>query len=275
MKRALIAVVIVVLCIVFMGCSGRTNRFEPSVRAELNKAEKLLAAGKLPEAEKRLRRAVELTKHKTNAYFAAVNMLGGAKPRLGMAAERARADFMDALIAANDKSELDRKLSEGELKRLMIACGELRYLTGNDKKSFEIFEKAMKLWPNDAEIANYLGYFYAERNVNLERALELTQMAVAKEPRNAAFVDSLGWVYYKLGNIEKAIEYLRRSAYLQPADGTVRLHLGLAYLKSGRLEEARIELEKAKALGDVSVRIQADQELRKIKNPPAASVFSS
>lgn len=276
MRRVVTIAVAVGLCVVFMGCSGRVSRFEPSVRTELNKAEKLLASRNLPEAEKRLRRAVELTKHKTNAYFAAINMLGGAKPRLGMAAERARADFMEALIAANDKSELDRKLSEGELKRLMIACGELRYLTGYDKKSFEIFEKAVKLWPDDAEIANYLGYFYAEKNVNLERALELTKMAVAKEPRNAAFVDSLGWVYYKLGIIDKAIEYLRRSVHLQPADGTVRLHLGLAYLKVGRLEEARIELEKAKALGDIGVRAQAEQELRKIKNRPASNpVFSS
>lgn len=275
MKRIAFAVALATLCLFVVGCS-RPSRFEPAARSEFNRAEKLLAAGNLREAEKRLHKAIGITKRKTDAYFAAINMLGGAKPRLGMAAERVRADFMEELINANDKSELDRKLSEGELKRLMIACGELRYLTGDEKKSFAIFEKAIKLWSDDAEIANYLGYFYAEKGVNLDRALVLTKMAVAKEPRNAAFVDSLGWVYYKLGRIPEAIENLRHSVHIQPADGTVRLHLGLAYLKAGRIEEARIELEKARVLGDVGVRIQADQELRRLKksNPPSAVLSS-
>jgi len=262
-KITIFAAAVAALCFCIEGC-GRSGNFEPAVQSEFKRAEKFLAAGNIRDAEKRLHSAIGITKHKTDAYFAAINMLEGAKPRLGMAVDRICADFMEELIEASEDGMLDRRLSEGERKRLMIACGEIRYLTGDSKKSFDMFEKAIKLWPDDAEIANYLGYFYAEKGVNLQRALALTKMAVAKEPRNAAFVDSLGWVYFKLGRSREAIEMLRRSVRLQPADGTVRLHLGLAYLKAGRKEEARIELEKAKVLGDASVRIQADQELRKL-----------
>jgi len=80
---------------------------------------------------------------------------------------------------------------------------------------------------------------WAELGVNLEEALELVQKAVAMEPDNGAFVDSLGWAHFQLGNLEEAQEHLERAATLVGEDPVVFEHLGDVYHLLGRLEDAR------------------------------------
>src|SRR5258708_18988573 len=73
----------------------------------------------------------------------------------------------------------------------------------------------------------------AENGVNLDRALEMIKKAVAAEPRNGAFVDSLGWVYFQKGNLDLAEKYLNDAASLLPHDATVHEHLGDVLAKRG------------------------------------------
>src|SRR5260370_8341728 len=67
---------------------------------------------------------------------------------------------------------------------------------------------------------------FAERGENLDEARKLIEKAVALEPDNGAYVDSLGWVYYRLGRFEQARATLERATRLETADGTLQEHLG-------------------------------------------------
>ncbi len=85
---------------------------------------------------------------------------------------------------------------------------------------------------------NSLGYLYAEQNTNIEEAEKLIMRALEIEPRNAAYIDSLGWVYYKQNRIEEAIQKLEEAAGLLK-DAVILDHLADAYYKNGLYEKAK------------------------------------
>jgi len=106
------------------------------------------------------------------------------------------------------------------------------------------FEEILKHDPENAQTLNYLGYTLADRNMRLEYARDLIAKAVALHPNNAAYLDSYGWVYYRLADYEKAVEYLETAATLDN-DPVIFDHLGDAYLATGKPEEARAWWRKA------------------------------
>ncbi|NNE39740.1 MAG: tetratricopeptide repeat protein [Marinicaulis sp.] len=102
-------------------------------------------------------------------------------------------------------------------------------------------EYAVELAPEEATTLNYLGYSWAERGLNLEKAFELIEKAVALEPQSGAIIDSLGWAHYQLGNYDEAIVHLEKAASLEPGDPTITDHLGDIYWQKGRAIEARYQ----------------------------------
>lgn len=88
-----------------------------------------------------------------------------------------------------------------------------------------------------ASALNYLGYMLADRNVRLDEAYDLVKKALDLDPDNGAYLDSLGWVYYRQGKLDQAEGLLQRALQLQP-DPTVHDHLGDVYLKEGKIREA-------------------------------------
>ena len=86
-------------------------------------------------------------------------------------------------------------------------------------------EKAIELDPKNSRALNYLGYSYAEKNIKLDRALELAGRAVSIDPGNPAFLDSLGWVYFKLNKLEDAEKCLK-DAVAKIDDATIFAHSG-------------------------------------------------
>ena len=103
--------------------------------------------------------------------------------------------------------------------------------------AIEAMKKALELEPDNASYMNFLGYLYADRNVNLKEAESLLDKALDKDPFNGAYLDSLGWVYYRQGRYELAITKLtqarRALAAADNQDAVVYSHLGDAYLKAG------------------------------------------
>ncbi len=85
---------------------------------------------------------------------------------------------------------------------------------------------------------NYLGYMLADRGTRLDEALGYIRRAVALDPQNGAYLDSLGWAYYKMGNYELAEENLRRASERTADDPTIHDHLAELYQKTGRLKLA-------------------------------------
>lgn len=121
--------------------------------------------------------------------------------------------------------------------------------TGRHPEAVSAFEKLLAAEADFAPALNYLGYMWAERGENLPRALELVQRAVALDPDNGAYVDSLGWAHYRLGDYQLAREYLERAADLIPDDPTIWEHLGDVYAALGEPEKAREHYHRALAAG--------------------------
>ena len=97
--------------------------------------------------------------------------------------------------------------------------------------------KLIKMQPEFSQAYNALGYSLADRNVRLEEARVLIEKAHELSPEDHYILDSLGWVYYRLGNLDKALDYLRR-AYSQQPDPEIAAHLGEVLWKQGKRDEA-------------------------------------
>jgi len=109
------------------------------------------------------------------------------------------------------------------------------------------FRAALVLNPSDPSVLNYLGYSLVDRGLtdSYAEALEMIETAVAARPDSGAIVDSLAWVYYKLGRYEEAVPHMERAAELAPNDPILSDHLGDVYWMVGRDVEARFQWRRA------------------------------
>jgi len=142
-------------------------------------------------------------------------------------------------------------------------------------KAEEAFHKVLADDPKNAQALNYLGYMLADRDTRLEEALGYIRRAVALDPQNGAYLDSLGWAYYKMGNYDLAEENLRRASERINNDPTVHDHLGELYMKTGRLKLAAANWERsleewnrtipAEMDTDDVAKVQKDLETARVK----------
>ena len=116
---------------------------------------------------------------------------------------------------------------------------------GESAEAERVFLKLLAQRPNDAATLNYLGYMWADQGVQLERAKEMLERAVAREPRNAAFLDSLGWAYFRMGELASAEKNLREAYRREPTDPTIEEHIGDLEARQGNVEGAIRHWEKA------------------------------
>lgn len=116
------------------------------------------------------------------------------------------------------------------------------------EKAENDFEQALKLAPNQPLVLNYLGYSWADRGHNLERAKEMIERAVQRRPNDGAITDSLGWVLFRMGRTNEAVKVLERAVELEPDDATVNAHLGDVYWAVGRRIEAQYQWRRALTL---------------------------
>jgi tetratricopeptide (TPR) repeat protein len=114
--------------------------------------------------------------------------------------------------------------------------------------------------PQSAATLNYLGYMNADRGVKLDESLGYIKQALALEPTNGSYLDSLGWVYFKLGKYDLAEENLTRAAVHMGSDPTVQEHLGDLYQKTGRLKLAAAHWERAVQEWNKTVPAEQDGE---------------
>lgn len=117
-----------------------------------------------------------------------------------------------------------------------------RAMTGQRFDRLDILEadlrRVIAIDPDNADALNALGYTLADQTERYEEAFELIQQALDLKPDEPAFIDSMGWVQYRLGNYTEAITYLRRALSLFDND-EVAAHLGEVLWVVGEQEEAR------------------------------------
>ncbi|MCH8556963.1 MAG: tetratricopeptide repeat protein [Balneolia bacterium] len=109
----------------------------------------------------------------------------------------------------------------------------------------ENYEQALRLNPDNDVVLNNFAYFLSTREIMLDEALEMSERAVEAEPENAAYLDTLGWVHFKLGNYEIAREYIQASIDTGSASAVVLEHMGDVYEKLGDMINAKYWWEKA------------------------------
>jgi tetratricopeptide (TPR) repeat protein len=127
-------------------------------------------------------------------------------------------------------------------------------------KAEESFHKVLADDPKNAMALNYLGYMLADRGTRLDEALGYIRRAVALDPQNGAYLDSLGWVYYKMGNYELSEENLRRASERMGDDPTIHDHLGELYQKTGRLKLAATHWERSLEEWNKTVPAEVDSD---------------
>ncbi|HEX5226429.1 MAG TPA: tetratricopeptide repeat protein [Bryobacteraceae bacterium] len=100
------------------------------------------------------------------------------------------------------------------------------------------FHKVLEVNPDNDAALNYLGYMLADRNVRLEEAREMISKAVAREPNSGAYLDSMGWVLFRLNKLPEAEDKLREALRYMSRDPTVHDHLAEVYFREGKIREA-------------------------------------
>ena len=101
-----------------------------------------------------------------------------------------------------------------------------------------IYEQAIKIYPDNDLMLNNYAYSLAERSYRLEFALEMAKKATQIQPENGAYLDTMGWIYFKLAQYNLALEFIKRSLQYRQDSPVVIDHLGDVYLKLGEKEEA-------------------------------------
>lgn len=110
------------------------------------------------------------------------------------------------------------------------------------------FLLALDLEPDQPFVLNYLAYSWVEKKLNLDKAKRMLARAVELRPDDGFIVDSLGWVYYRLGEYQKGVKFLERAVELKSQDPVINDHLGDVYWRVGRHQEARFQWRRALSL---------------------------
>ncbi|MBD3419955.1 MAG: tetratricopeptide repeat protein [Chitinivibrionales bacterium] len=111
------------------------------------------------------------------------------------------------------------------------------------------FRKVLAFQPEDAATANYLGYMWAENDINLDSAKTLLESALAQDPQNGAYLDSYGWIFYKKKDYDNALVFISKALEHIEDDPIIWEHLGEIYEKKGSLREALHAFRKSYELG--------------------------
>ncbi len=256
--------------------SGKSGRSAPSVQELLLYSESLFHSDRSKEALSLLAAWKPEDDRVVAARGEMLLKLGRAKE-----AHKVLAPLLDSsdparqLNAAQsyvDAKHYDQaiKVARSVLKKSPDSVSALFMLGASLERSGErsaaetTFQDLLQQQPNFAPALNYLGYMWAEKGENLEQALAFTQKAVALDPTNGAYVDSLGWANFQLGNYSAAKKYLTRAVSLTGDDATVLEHLGDLYLKLGDRAKAREYYEKSVAKAGDNVT-EVKKKLRSLK----------
>ncbi|HUB08475.1 MAG TPA: tetratricopeptide repeat protein, partial [Myxococcales bacterium] len=154
----------------------------------------------------------------------------------------------------------------GDVELLFALGSELAHAGRTDDALAEM-RRILALDPHNAAAMNFVGFELAERGQKLDEAERLVKDAMALEPSNGLFADSLGWVYFKEGRLRLAVATLRRACQEAPDEPVILEHLGDAYVREGEAREAAkayghaLELTQAHPDADVRAALTAKLEL--------------
>ena len=241
-----------------------------------------------------LKRLVELEPDRFENYIGLLLMLyhvaaGPASPDEALtipeAERRAYVDKARELVGADSEANnyvlgsILRKAGENEqAERYLLraealdakngsAALELATLYGHTGRFDEALKRVIPLYnksPEDASLANFYGYLLAEKGDSLDHAERLLGKALAKEPLNGYFLDSLGWINFKKGRYREALDLFLKAADKVASDAAIWEHIGDTYIKLNQSAKARDAYQRSLAIDPGARRV--DDKARKLEN---------
>ena len=166
--------------------------------------------------------------------------------------------FSDAEQALDKAEQLSTKTDDKEY--VWFLRGSTYERQKRYPEAEQQFRKVLASDPQYAQALNYLGYMLADQHMKLEEALTLVKRAVELDPANGAYLDSLGWAYFRLGKYDLAEENLVKASQKINTDPTVHEHLGDLYQKTGRLKQAATHWERALNEWNRTIVAEVDQD---------------
>ena len=227
-----------------------------------------LLLGRLRESERAVRVLRDARHHFPDApeitYYLAIALREAKQPQVAVTT------FEEALREA--------ELSSSEIvnARFYFDYGATADQAGLYDKAADLFKRSIAIDPATAADAyNYLGYMWAEHNMHLEEAEHMIKRALEIDPNNGAYLDSMGWVYFREAKYNDALDYLLRAAKsISRPDSTVFVHIGDTYSKLNNVAQALEYWQKAILLepGDKAVAAKIESAKTKLsKGPPATT----
>ena len=150
-------------------------------------------------------------------------------------------------------------------KALSISPDEISILSTlamsyNGLKRFEesdnAYERALKLDPNNVLVLNNYAYNLSERGVNLDKALEMARKVIEREPNSASYLDTYGWVFYKLKNYNEAKKYIEKAVGINGSSAVLMEHLGDVYIELKDVKDAKFYWKKALELNPNNIMLK-------------------
>lgn len=161
--------------------------------------------------------------------------------------QRANKDYKDAIESYDTAEALS--LQNGEMEPRLWPLYYSRAIAFDLVDRWDDAERdlqmALEKFPDSPIILNYMGYAYADRDIELEKAKDMIMRAVMAAPNDAYIIDSMGWILYRTGDYAQAVTYLERAARMRPYHMVINDHLGDAYWKVGRKLEAHYMWQRA------------------------------
>jgi len=142
------------------------------------------------------------------------------------------------------KEGLEIALLPTDRSDLLSTLGDAEYMLKNYQACFEAYEEVLEIQPSDAGALNNYAYYLSEQDTALDRALEMINKALEEESNIPTYLDTKGWVLYKLKRYEDALVYLKKAYTALPKDKEVASHYRDCLLKLGKTEEAKQITEK-------------------------------
>ncbi len=119
----------------------------------------------------------------------------------------------------------------------------------DDKKEYEkcdkVYRKALQIDSTNALLLNNYAYSLAERGIKLAEALQMSKKALTSEPENPSYLDTYGWILFRLGKYDSAKVYIQKALDKEKSNEVILEHLGDVYLKLGNKKRALFYWEKA------------------------------
>lgn len=204
----------------------------------------------------------------------------------GAAAEKLRLllkDYPDNIQLLNNLADIEReqdnkqeavkiykkalavqKEPNGTVWPIYYALGAIYHQENQHKQAVEYLQKALELSSRNPNVLNYLGYVYLTDGTNTDKAVQMIIDAYSKYPYEGHIIDSLGWVFFRLGQYDKAAAYLEQAADINPANAVICDHLGDAYWFIGRKNEAVYQWQHALVLKEDADAINKEDIQNKI-----------